>query len=254
MPVSQTVFEKYSEDGRMTCSQLKAMLEEQGYTEVIRDEEIDAAFIRLDKDESGTLCYPEFLEWWRAEYEPKFPEPAPGEWEEPVSYQRSMGLKFLSRMESTLTREAKSEFMQATDNSTVMTRETFHRHCYLNGYCLSADEVDLAFEELDKDGSGGVDFSEYLRWWRKDDRFKHLPQDESQEMKDWVRQVSDYFRQYDEDFSGYLNEEQFTRMFKESLSDWGLSLEDVLAQCDVNHDGRISLNEFIVWYAGSQEE
>mmetsp|Transcript_19722 Transcript_19722/g.35094 ORF Transcript_19722/g.35094 Transcript_19722/m.35094 type:complete len:255 (-) Transcript_19722:8-772(-) len=253
MPVSQTVFEKYSVDGQMTCRQLKSMLEEQGYTEVIRDEEIDAAFIRLDKDESGLLSYPEFLEWWRAEYEPKYPEPAPGEWEEPVSYQRSMGLMFLSRMESTKTKEAKSDFMRATDNATVMTKETFHRHCYRNGYCLTLDEVDQAFQELDKDGSGEVDFSEYLRWWRTDDRFKHLPQDESQEMREWVVQVSDYFRQYDTDFSGYLDTEQFTKMFNESLSDWGLSLEDVLDQADVNRDGKISLNEFISWYAGSQE-
>ena len=43
------------------------------------------------------------------------------------------------------------------------------------GCALNKVEVDAAMAEMDKDGSGGVDFDEFYTWWCSDTKKKSIP-------------------------------------------------------------------------------
>jgi len=232
--LSQIVFDQYSEDGQMNVDDLKRLCEEKGYE--CEEAELEAAFVRFDQKETGYLEYKEFLQWWKTQDE---------------CGDRVEELKFQSVEQKKKVLQARKSFFQETGGSPIMTREQFQVRCYKNGYCLSEEELDEAMAELDKDDSGYVEFTEYLRWRLRDDRFAHLQHDESDQTAAYVRQVSDFFKQYDEELTGYLTIEQFTPLW-DSLVDNGevtSSLEDCLAEVDSDGDGRISLNEFLKWYA-----
>lgn len=91
--------------------------------------------------------------------------------------------------------------------------------CYDFGYFFSEAEMDTAFSLLDKDGSGCVSYDEFLEWWQSDDRFAKLQLSEAQQAA--VHQVAEYFRHFDADRSGELDEAEFRAMF-EHLAQSGL--------------------------------
>merc|ERR1740138_1569271 len=142
------------------------------------------------------------------------------------------------------------EFTHASSCSETLDKARFHKLCYRNGYYLTLTELDDAFDQLDKDGSGVIEFCEFLRWWRDNDRFAHLPLDEDEETRTWAWEVSEYFGGYDTEFRGSLTMDEFTSMFNDGFSETcACSLDDAVAQVDMNHDGRISFNEFMTWYS-----
>lgn len=231
----EIVFNKFSCDGQMTVTQFKAMCEAQKYEDVA-EEEMDAAFVRLDKSEDGYIEYDEFAAWWNE-------QAARSE------ASRELGLKFRSDKERKFVASARKSFFVGTQGSEEMTADQFQVKCYLSGYCLSDEELDEAFSSLDKDGSGSIDFAEYLRWRQRDDRFQHL-QFEENDRSEYVHTVGEFFRQYDTDLTGFLTIEQFTPLY-ESLVEAGeieTSLEDALREVDPANTGNVSLNEFLKWY------
>lgn len=229
------VFNKFSCDGQMTVAQFKRMCEAQKYEEVA-EEEMDAAFVRLDASETGFIKYEEFAEWWNAQASR-------------AEADRELDLKFRDDKERKFVTSARKSFMVGTLGMDVMTSEQFHLKCYLAGYCLSDEELDEAFSSLDKDSSGTIDFAEYLRWRKRDDRFTHL-QYEDNERSEYVRTIGEFFRQYDTNLTGFLTIEQFTPLY-ESLVEAGeleSSLETALSEVDPESIGKVSLNEFLKWY------
>lgn len=248
---AEILFKRFSHDGQMAFHDLRSMCEEQGYDKVVAVEELAAAFNRLDTDGSGFIEMPEFMDWWRLEYMKQFPEPEE-EWEEPVSYQRSVALKYTSEGEKDKVSSARKRFLARLGTlSGRMTKEEFHIECYLSGYCLTEEELDEAFHAIDRSGSGYIDFSEYLHWYRGDERFTHLlHKQDDDEHTAFIRKVGEYFRHYDNDLSGYLDRAEFDTLYRD-LVDQGFSantLESALAEADVNGDGNVSLNEFIRWW------
>lgn len=229
------VFNKFSCDGQMTVSQFKRMCEAQKY-EDISEAEIDAAFVRLDKSETGYLPYEEFAEWWNAEASR-------------AEADRELGLKFRDDSERRFVSSARKSFFVGTAGNDEMTADQFQVKCYLSGYCLSDEELEEAFSLLDKDGSGSIDFSEYLRWRKQDDRFQHL-QFEDNDRSEYVHTVGEFFRQYDTDLTGFLTIEQFTPLYESLLENGEVesSLEAALTEVDPESTGSISLNEFLKWY------
>lgn len=233
----------------MAFAQFQEMCEAQGYDECVDGDEITAAFGRLDVDTSGSIEYPEFLEWWRTEYG-QAEEPETWQTEHRCSFKRAMALKFQSEGERELVRTARDSFVEGLGAGIgALDKERFRLQCYLQGYCLSQDELDRAFDAVDLDGSGSVDFTEYFLWFRRDDRFQHLLHG-SDEKATLIRQTGEFFMHYDTNWTGLLDAEQFSKLHQ-SLLDNGCaseSLEEAMAQADVNGDGQISLNEFLRWY------
>lgn len=154
-----------------------------------------------------------------------------------------------------MVQRAKKSFFQGTGGCTRMTRDDFQLKCYHAGYCLSEEELEEAFRELDKDGSGEIDFPEYLRWRQGDNRFAHLLHDASDEHSDYIRQVGDFFRGYDWELKGYLSVEAFRPLYDILVEQGEVTecYEKVIEQVDTNGDGQVSLNEFIKWYAETWE-
>lgn len=233
--LSQIIFDQYSCDGSMSFEQFQYLCEDKGFGG-IEEEELGAAFVRMSGKSKG-IQYPEFLDWWKTQDD------------------RQTGLRFRSEEEKEMVQRAKKSFFQGTGGCTRMTRDDFQLKCYHAGYCLSEEELEEAFRELDKDGSGEIDFPEYLRWRQGDNRFAHLLHDASDEHSDYIRQVGDFFRGYDWELKGYLSVEAFRPLYDILVEQGEVTecYEKVIEQVDTNGDGQVSLNEFIKWYAETWE-
>ncbi|CAJ1430240.1 unnamed protein product [Effrenium voratum] len=234
-PLSQIVFEQFSSDGVMSFAQFRSMCQDKGF-DCEDEEELAAAFVRMSGDR-GTLLYSDFLSWWKNQDE------------------RQDSLRYSSSEERDLVVKIKKSFFQGTGGGTRMNIEDFNLKCYRAGYCLSEEELQEAFSQLDKDGSGYIDFPEYLRWRREDDRFAHLLHDASDQHAEYIRQVGDFFRAYDNESKGQLSVKQFQPLY-ESLVEQGevsAPFETVIQEVDTNSDGQVSFNEFVKWYAETWE-
>lgn len=230
--LGQIIFDDYSRGGRMSAAQFKTLCKVKlKYTDVNEDE-FDATFIKLDLNGAGYLTWDQFKEWWR------------------TADLRYESLKHHSDDEITLLQRIRTSFNDGTGGHNIMTPEQFRLKCYISGYCLSDDELEEAFSELDKDNSGSVDFIEYLQWRMSADRFAHLQHDESDVVSSWVHEIGDYFRMFDTELSGYLDQDHFEPLYQHLLEN-GQVQEDVvnvMKRLDQDGDGRVSLNEFILWY------
>merc|ERR1712039_168211 len=144
----------------------------------------------------------------------------------------------------------RKSFFNGTGGIGHMTPEQFRLKCYVSGYCLSDQELAEAFDKLDKDNSGTVDFIEYFRWRRQEDRFVHLQHDDEDDaVAAYVHQVADYFRIYDTELTGVLDREHFEPLYQHLIEHGQVDepLAAVMAAVDSDNDGQVSLNEFLRW-------
>eukprot|EP01115_Flamella_aegyptia_P002637 TRINITY_DN136756_c0_g1_i1.p1 TRINITY_DN136756_c0_g1~~TRINITY_DN136756_c0_g1_i1.p1 ORF type:complete len:164 (+),score=63.79 TRINITY_DN136756_c0_g1_i1:45-536(+) len=133
------------------------------------------------------------------------------------------------------------------DGSGSITREEFKNLCYDMGHYLSDQELTLAMATLDRNGSGRIDYDEYLKWWSTEDRWGKLHLDEQQLQA--LTQASNYFRYFDKDNSGSLDHEEFKKLHADLVKNkWTTkSVEACLADLDSNNDGHIEFNEYVEW-------
>jgi len=239
MSLSQIIFDDYSTDGKMSAAQFSKMCFAKNY-EGIDEAELDAAFVRLDANGDGSLEYQEFLDWWKLQ----------DNRQEELHYQNPEEKKRITK--------ARGSFLECTKGATSMSPEQFRLKCYANGYCLSDEELEEAFAELDKDQSGEIEFAEYLRWRNMDDRFAHCQQ-LGNEHASYIRQVAEFFRQYDADLKGYLSVAQFSELYQGmvdagDVTEVSMPLDTVLKELDVAGSGVVKLNDFVKWYSASAEE
>lgn len=237
--MSEIEFKKFAPDGEMKLSQFKRMCLEKNY-EDIEEQEIEAAFLRLNTSASGFISYVEYLAWWKT-----------GIFDDS---QRQECLKFQSLEEKDKVTRARASFMEGTGGFEAMTMEQFRLKCYVAGYCLTDEELEDAFLGIDKDGNGKVDFMEYLRWRLQDSRFAHLQSDDDDAV--YIHQIAEFFRMYDTNLKGFLSVQQFSPLY-ESLVGAGrvqASLKDVIQQLDTNGEDIVKLNDFVLWYAHSDAE
>merc|ERR1719454_867163 len=237
--LSEIEFKKYAPNGKMYLSEFKQLCRDKSYDDVC-EEEIDAAFLRLSTGDLGYLTYAEFLVWWKS-----------GVFDD---MQRQDALKFRSQEEKEAVIKARSSFMEGTGGSDGMTKEQFRLKCYIAGYCLTEEELDEAFQSIDKDDNGNVDFIEYLRWRMQDDRFAHLQFNDDNAV--YIHQIAEFFRMYDTNLRGCLTLDQFSPLY-ESLVNAGriqAPLSEVLKDLDNGGEGVLKLNHFVSWYAQGDTE
>ena len=107
------------------------------------------------------------------------------------------------------------------------------------------DEADkqLVLSMLDTDGDGEVSMDEFKVWW--------LENSETFFVKDYndnVKSAIHFFKKFDDDMSGELDQMEFVAMCKEmgwSTKDTAMSL----VMLDTDGDGMISFQEFLAWYS-----
>eukprot|EP01104_Vermistella_antarctica_P005898 TRINITY_DN16644_c0_g1_i1.p1 TRINITY_DN16644_c0_g1~~TRINITY_DN16644_c0_g1_i1.p1 ORF type:complete len:184 (-),score=50.01 TRINITY_DN16644_c0_g1_i1:48-545(-) len=133
------------------------------------------------------------------------------------------------------------------DESGGLSNKEFQAMCYDLGYHLTDEEVTLAVVTLDKDGSGVVEYNEFIDFWRTDKRFQKLHL--SEEELSTLRQCSAYFKYFDKDHSGTLDLEEFKSCHADLLKNnmTTKDLESAIADLDQDGNGSISFNEYVEW-------
>lgn len=133
------------------------------------------------------------------------------------------------------------------DNSGCINSFELKNLCYDLGYYLNGDEVKLTLQILDKDGSGTIDFNEFLTFWRDSTKFQKLESAKGER----VRQAITYFRYFDKDNSGILSADEYVHLhedlIKNKLIPGNVTPDQGLKQLDKTGDKKVSFNEFITY-------
>jgi len=140
------------------------------------------------------------------------------------------------------------------DNSGSVTVLEFKSLCYDLGYYMSNDEIKIALEILDKDGSGTIDQDEFITFWRDNNKFKKIESAQGER----VQQGITYFRYFDKDHSGRIGAEEYAQLhadlIKNNLISPNLTAEQGLKLLDKSGDKQVSFNEFINYLDSVQSQ
>lgn len=100
---------------------------------------------------------------------------------------------------------------------------------------------------IDKNGSGKIDYEEFMKWYQTEDRFGKLHLDEKQ--MEAIQRATAYFKYFDKDSSGSVNRSEFEKLHADLVKNRFTthSLEDCLATLDANNDGQVQFNEYMDW-------
>lgn len=122
------------------------------------------------------------------------------------------------------------------------------RHLLMDfGRYFGDEEIGFAVREIDRDGSGAIEYDEFVRWWSASERFASISKDD--DALDCCRFTAQAFRKYDADGDGSISRDEFAALHSELVSK-GLtsrSAERTLADVDSSLDGRIQFNELVSW-------
>ncbi|VTJ73568.1 Hypothetical predicted protein [Marmota monax] len=148
-----------------------------------------------------------------------------------------------------LTEEQKNEFKAAFDifvlgaeDGCISTKE-LGKVMRMLGQNPTPEELQEMIDEVDEDGSGTVDFDEFLvmmvRCMKDDSKGK------SEE------ELSDLFRMFDKNADGYIDLEELKMMLQatgETITED--DIEELMKDGDKNNDGRIDYDEFLEFMKG----
>ncbi|CAL9163485.1 unnamed protein product [Musa hybrid cultivar] len=119
-----------------------------------------------------------------------------------------------------------------SDNSGTITLEELKQGLSKQGTKLSEYEVKQLMEAADADGNGTIDYEEFITatmHMNRMDREEHL---------------YTAFQYFDKDNSGYITKEELEQALKEKGLYDGKEIKDIIAEADVDNDGRINYDEF----------
>ncbi|KAJ3393194.1 Calcium-dependent secretion activator 2 [Entophlyctis sp. JEL0112] len=115
------------------------------------------------------------------------------------------------------------------------------------GYFLTDQELSLDIKLLDVDGNGTLSYDEFIKWWKKDDRFLSLQLNEEEIEK--LNKYLAHFKRFDKDGSGIIDIREFKSLYadlvKRKLAK--KSLMATMQDLDFNKDGKVSFNEYVQW-------
>jgi calcium-dependent protein kinase len=122
-----------------------------------------------------------------------------------------------------------AQFAEMDSNSDgIITRKEFLNMMTKNN--MKSDEIDAAFDAIDQDGTGLINYSEFISCALDEKAY-----DEDHE-------VEEAFRRLDLDDSGEITVEDLKLLLPDSLS--SDAVQRILDSADLSKDGKISLEEF----------
>ncbi|CAJ0966121.1 unnamed protein product [Ranitomeya imitator] len=113
------------------------------------------------------------------------------------------------------------------------------------GQTPTKEELDAIIEEVDEDGSGTIDFEEFLVMMVR--QMKEDAQGKSEE------ELAECFRIFDKNADGYIDSEELGEILRssgESITDE--EIEELMKDGDKNNDGKIDFDEFLKMMEGVQ--
>uniref|UniRef100_A0A4W4HMW8 Troponin C, slow skeletal and cardiac muscles n=1 Tax=Electrophorus electricus TaxID=8005 RepID=A0A4W4HMW8_ELEEL len=133
-------------------------------------------------------------------------------------------------------------FVQDAEDGCISTKE-LGKVMRMLGQNPTPEELQEMIDEVDEDGSGTVDFNEFLvmmvRCMKDDSKAK------SEE------ELSNIFRMFDKNRDGYIDIEELQAMLKstgETTSEE--EVEELMKDGDKNNDGKIDYDEFLEFMKG----
>jgi len=103
------------------------------------------------------------------------------------------------------------------------------------GEDLTADEIAVMFKEVDEDGSGEVDFDEFIEMMRK-----RLLTDPEVDLE-----IRSAFNLLDKDGSGKIDRDEIINVVVEFCGKLTVGeVDELISWCDINSDGQIDFDEF----------
>uniref|UniRef100_A0AAY4DDR6 Troponin C, skeletal muscle n=1 Tax=Denticeps clupeoides TaxID=299321 RepID=A0AAY4DDR6_9TELE len=100
------------------------------------------------------------------------------------------------------------------------------------------EELDAIIEEVDEDGSGTIDFEEFLVMM-----VQQLKEDQAGKTEE---ELSECFRVFDKNADGYIDREEFAEIIRstgESVTED--EIDELLKDGDKNSDGMLDFDEFL---------
>jgi calmodulin len=142
--------------------------------------------------------------------------------------------------------ETLSIFKQAFDmfdkegNGTISVDELYQAFKNL-GNDFTFEQVEEMVREIDADGSGEIDFEEFLSLIKKVNEDNNEIDEEDAVIR--------AFRTFDKDRNGYLDCREF-RYILTRLGDrfTDQEVDEIFKEADLNHDGRIQYEEFVSFW------
>nr|DBA27807.1 TPA: hypothetical protein GDO54_008264 [Pyxicephalus adspersus] len=107
------------------------------------------------------------------------------------------------------------------------------------------EELDAIIEEVDEDGSGTIDFEEFLVMMVR--QMKEDAQGKSEE------ELAECFRIFDKNADGYIDSDELAEILRssgESITDE--EIDELMRDGDKNNDGKIDFDEFLKMMEGVQ--
>eukprot|EP01047_Picozoa_sp_COSAG01_P031832 COSAG01_NODE_2276_length_8012_cov_3.670037_4_plen_429_part_01 len=111
------------------------------------------------------------------------------------------------------------------------------------GEAMSDAELSAAFEAMDLDGDGEIDYPEFASWWEK----QH--EDDVEGLSSYSSKVKAIWNQIDADGSGHLCEDEVRNLFNKigrKLS--SKKFKKAFAEMDRDGDREIDYSEFVEWW------
>lgn len=128
-----------------------------------------------------------------------------------------------------------------------LDKEELRMACLDHGVPVSEEELDMSWELLDADGSGGIEYEEFKKLWETDGRWQKLRRSESDMAV--LRQCAAFFAHFDKDGNRTLDRDEFAQLHA-TLTEAGytrLGLKECLDELDTNGDNVITLGEYVGW-------
>jgi Ca2+-binding EF-hand superfamily protein len=135
------------------------------------------------------------------------------------------------------------------DGSGFINAAELRSLCMDFGHYLSDEELSLAVKKLDVNGDGKITYSEFIQWWRQQDRFQLFKLDE--QTSQVISAYINYYRYFDKDNSGSVDATEFRALHadlvKNGYGSYLTNADSDLAKLDTSGDGTVCFNEYIAW-------
>jgi|ERR1712066_89001 len=127
-----------------------------------------------------------------------------------------------------------------------ITKEMVASMLGMMGLKFSSKELNAVIEEIDEDGSGQIEFDEFLQLAKK-----FMTEDEEEDSGELEKELKEAFRLYDKEGNGYIT----TAVLKTILGeiDSSISNEDldgIIEEVDEDGSGTVDFDEFMEMMTG----